>query len=129
MAYTAATPAELKIRYPAFAAVDAAVVEYWLTDSRLTVVDSWIEDDRARAEMALAAHNMAGSGLGTGGGAVADLAGMGVTSFKSASMSVNFAEGTISAANSGGYASTRYGREFQVFLRRNRGGPFLAGCA
>lgn len=129
MPYTAPTAADLQQRYPAFAAVDDAVIEYWLTDARLTVVDSWIEDDRARAEMALAAHHMAGAGLGTGGGAVADLAGMGVTSFKSASMSVSFDEGSISAANGGGYGSTRYGREFMVFLRRNRGGPFLAGCA
>jgi uncharacterized protein YfiM (DUF2279 family) len=123
MAYTAPTAADLKLRFPAFSAVADETVEYWLEDARLIVTDSWIEADRAPAEMALAAHNMEENGLSSAGGAVANLAGMGVESFKSASFSVNFKAGA--GASGGGYASSRYGKAFLAFLRRNRGGPLL----
>ncbi len=72
---------------------------------------------------------MALAGLGTAGGAVGDLASMGVTSFRSASMSVIFDGGKISLETAGGYRSTRYGVEFLTYLARNRGGPRLVGCA
>ena len=129
MAYAAPDADELKTRYPAFAAVADETVEYWLTDARLTVTDGWFEDDRAPAEMALAAHNLALNGFGSSGGAVGDLAAMGVTGFKSASMSVQFADSAVSARASGGYRSTRFGRTFLLYLNRNRGGPFLSGCS
>lgn len=129
MAYVPATPAIFKLRYPAFAGVDDATLQYWIDDARLIVTDSWFDNDRANAEMSLAAHNLTQNGHGTGGGAVGDLAAMGVTSFKSASMSVNFAEGVIASSAAGGYGATKYGKEFQVFLRRNRGGSRLVGCA
>lgn len=128
MPYSQPDAAELKLRYPAFAAVDDATVEYWLTDARLIVTDSWFENDRAPAEMALAAHNMALGGLGTAGGAVGDLAAMGVTSFRSASMSVSFDADSVRRSGNGGYGSTRYGVAFLPYLRRNRGGPFLTSC-
>lgn len=128
MPYVQPTAADLKQRFPAFADVADETVEYWLTDARLIVTDSWIENDRAPAEMALAAHNMALNGLGTAGGAVGDLAAMGVTSFKSASMSVSMDGAAIARTSAGGYRSTRYGADFLVYLNRNRGGPFLAGC-
>lgn len=126
MAYVAPTAADLKQRFPAFASVADVTVEYWLTDARLIVTSDWIEADRAPAEMALAAHNMEENGLSSAGGAVADLASMGVESFKSASFSVNFKSG--GGASAGGYGSTRYGKAFLVYLRRNRGGPSLVGC-
>lgn len=129
MAYTQPTAADLKLRFPAFAAVADETVEYWLTDARLIVTADWIEADRAPAEMALAAHNMVLAGLGTSGGAVGELAAMGVTDFKSASMSVSFDAAAIRSANGGDYGATRYGIAFRTYLRRNRGGPFLAGCS
>lgn len=128
MAYTPATASDLRTRFPAFAAVPDGTVDYWLTDARLIVTEAWSEIDRAPAEMALAAHNLALNGYGAAGGAVGDLAAMGVTSFKSASMSVNFAEGVISASAAGGYSATKYGQAFAVYLRRNTGGPRLVGC-
>lgn len=128
MPYTQPTAATLKQRFPAFSPVLDTTVEYWLTEARLIVTGRWFENDRANAEMALAAHNMALNGYGTAGGAVGDLAAMGVTSFKSASMSVSFDEGVIASGARGGYSATKYGREFQTYLRRNRGGPMLAGC-
>lgn len=124
MAYTVPTAAQLKMRFPAFAAVDDPTVEYWLTDAQAIVKTSWIEADYAPAMMSLAAHNMALQGLGTSGGAVAGLGAMGVTDFKSAAMSVSFDAETIRAKSAGGYSSTVYGNAFAVYLRRNRGGPF-----
>lgn len=130
MAYTQPDAATLKLRFPAFAAVPDETVEYWLADARLIVTDSWIEADRAPAEMALAAHNMAMNGLGTAGGAVGQLAAMGVTDFRSGAMSASFDAETVRAANAGGYEATRYGVAFRAFLRRNKGGPFTVGaCA
>ena len=130
MAYTQPDAAALKLRFPAFAAVDDVVIEYWLEDSRLIVTDSWAEDDRAPGEMELAAHNMAALGFDrTTGDAIGGLAQMGVTSFRSASMSVNFDPTTIQNANSSNYRSTKYGQLFLARLRRNVGGPRLVGCA
>lgn len=129
MAYSEPTASDLKTRYPAFAGVADATVEYWLDDARTIVTESWAEGDRAPAEMALAAHNLAMNGFGTSGGAVGDLAAMGVTSFRSASMSVGFAEATVARRSAGGYGATRYGRQFRVYLKRNRGGARLVGCA
>lgn len=121
--------AEFRIRYPAFAAVADETVQYWLTDSERMITSDWFEADQAPAMCALAAHNLAMSGYGTTGGAVGNLAEMGVTSFKSASMSVNFSDGVIAASAGGGYASTKYGTEFMTYLRRNRGGARLVTCA
>lgn len=121
MAYEAPTPTTLKARYPAFAAVEDATIDYWLTDSLRFVDSSWIEDDRAPAMMALAAHQMALSGIGTQSGAAALPAG--VTRFRSASMDVSVSESAASAAAKGGYGSTRYGLEFQALQRRSFGGP------
>lgn len=129
MAYVVPTASTLKTRYPAFAAVADPTVEYWLTDARLIVTDAWAEIDRANAEMALAAHNLALNGYGTAGGAVGDLAAMGVESFKSASMSVSFNADAVKRTGDGGYSSTRYGVAFLPYLRRNVGGPRLVGCA
>lgn len=122
MAYTAPTAADLKARYSAFAAVADDTVEYWLTDARTVVTSAWIEDDRAKAEMALAAHNMALDGLG-GSAAGGDLAG--VTDFKSASFSVSFDAETVRAAADGTYEATRYGKEYKCYLRRSMGGARL----
>lgn len=70
--------------------------------------------------MAVAAHNMARSGLGVSGAASLPA---GVTSFKSASMSVSVAESAALASARGGYASTSYGLEFLALQRRSFGGP------
>jgi hypothetical protein len=130
MAYTAPDAAALKVRFPAFASVADETVDYWLEDARLTVTDAWDEADRAVAEMLLAAHNMAMQGLGTAGGAVANLAAMGVTDFKSASMSVSFDAASVRTSKGSGYDATTYGQQFKVYLRRNVGGPRLvSACA
>jgi hypothetical protein len=124
MAYSPPSLAELKTRYPAFAATADATIQYWLTDAERFVDTSWAEGDYAPAIMALAAHNMALAGLGSTNGAGAIPAG--VTRFKSASIDVTISEAAAGAQAKGGYAATVYGREFQQLQRRNFGGPRLS---
>lgn len=128
MPYTVPTASDLTDRYPEFSSADEARIEYWITDAQRTVKASWIEDDYQPAILAYAAHRLKIEGLGTSGGDVGELAAMGVTDFKSASMSVSFDAETVRKAGSGEYGSTRYGAEFRVFLRRNNGMSRLVGC-
>lgn len=121
--------AEFLIRYPAFAEVSEAVITYWLKDAEQIVGDFCGSIYRDRAIFALAAHNLALSGYGSSSGGVSGLAGMGVTSFKSASMSVQFSSEVIDQRTSGGYNSTPYGREYLLYRRQSGcyAMPFLAG--
>lgn len=116
MAYTAPTPAQFRARYPAFDALDDAVIQTWL-DEGGTETPTWAEDTRARAVMLYAAHRLAESGQGTGNIAA------GVTSFRSGSFSATV---TDAAASRTGFAATVYGREYMDLMRRNFGGPRLA---
>lgn len=118
MPYTVPTASDLQTRYPAFAAVADATVDYWIADAQRVVATSWAEADYAPGLMALAAHNMALQGLGSAGGAIP----AGVTRFKSGSMEVAFSDAAASAQASGGLGATRYGIEFRTMLRRNSGG-------
>jgi hypothetical protein len=124
MAYEAPEPAELILRYPAFAAVDEAVIQYWLTDAEREVGTTWIEADYAPALMALAAHNMTLAGYGTD--AASTELPSGITSFKSAELSVSFANEVAAANAAGAYAATRYGVEFRRLQRRSKAGPRVA---
>lgn len=124
MAYALPTLADFRMRYPEFDAVPDARVEYWLAH-HAPVTESWDEVDYAEAILTLTAHNIAKSPAQ--GGAVGAVAAMGVTDFKSASMSVSFDAGSVSARAKGGYGSTPYGADFAVYLRRNVGGPRLVG--
>jgi len=118
MAYTKPTPADLRLRYPAFAAASDEVVQYWLTDAERLVTESWDEADYAPGLIALAAHNMARQGLGAGATIPA-----GVTRFKSGSFEASISE----TQARGGFGSTIYGQDYELLRKRNVGGPFLAG--
>lgn len=127
MAYTAPTPATLKMRYPAFADVGDEVIQYWLDDSLRFVDATWIEADRAVAMMAYAAHEMTAAGLEkVPAGQVKVLPG--VTRFKSATMDVAFSDAAASEAASGEFTSSRYGKEYLMLRRRSNGGARLVGC-
>lgn len=114
MAYEAPTIADLKARYPAFDAVDDAIIQYWLDDSARYVDTRWSEADYPVGRILVAAHHMAAMGMG-------DDAALpkGVTDFRSGTFS---ASQTGEAANSSGFAATRYGEEYLSLLRRNIGG-------
>lgn len=126
MAYTPATPAGLKARYAAFAAVSDDTIQYWLTDSLRSVDASWIEGDRAVAEMALAAHNMEGNGVAGISGAIVGIP-AGVERFRSGDMDVSFNGDAIKAQVEGGYGASKYGLEFQALLRKSKGGTRITG--
>ena len=105
-----------KARYPAFASVADATVDYWLSEAAEDCA-SWSESLRARGEMALAAHRMAEIGIVTGAVPA------GVTSFRSGTFSATVSDGVASRT---GYESTVYGREFAQLARNLFGGPRLA---
>jgi hypothetical protein len=122
--------ATLRLRYPAFATVADETIAYWLTDAARIVTADWAVDEEPGL-LALAAHSMAINGAlasgDAGEAALAKVKGMGVTSFRSASFSATVSDAVIAAQAKGGYASTVYGQEFAVMLRRNVGGPRLVG--
>ena len=101
------------MRYPAFAAVPSATIDYWLTDAGRFVDASWSEGDYAPALIAAAAHHMAMNGLGSEAATP-----QGVTSFKSGTFSATV---DASQAAATGWKATRFGQEFLMLTRRNRG--------
>lgn len=83
--------ASLKARYPAFAAVDAATIAYWLTDAD-RYVGAW-GDDRDVGLMSIAARNMVAAKVaGIASSDASGLGGSGVTSFRSGSFSAQITE-------------------------------------
>lgn len=123
MAYTQATAADLKAKFPRFDAVADATVESYLTDARRRVDASWTEDDRATGEMLLAAHYMTLEGLGSGTEAEIAAAGLGdFKSVRSGQFSFTRGEGSDMAA-AGTMKSTSYGRRWLDLAQINRGGP------
>ena len=111
------TLSDFRTRYPVFAGVADATVEYWL-DEGIARVTAWTEADQAKGAMAYAAHRMAEQGLGESAGAP-----QGVTAFKSGTFSASVSE---AAANRTGLHSTIYGREFIQMARRVFAGPRTA---
>jgi hypothetical protein len=118
-------PGHLVLRYPAFAAVPAGTIQYWLTDAERFVGTSWLEGDYAAGLMSLAAHNMVLAGLGTDAESLSGLP-AGLTSMKSGSLSLTFSQEAANARLGGGLASTRYGAEYAILLGANCGGPLVA---
>jgi hypothetical protein len=122
MAYTVPTADELQTRYSAFADVADATVDYWIEDAQRFVDETWTEADYAPALMALAAHNMTLGGIGTDSASLSGLP-AGVTRFKSGSFEASFTDDAANARMSGSFGATRYGQEYLLLLRRNKGGP------
>lgn len=124
MAYTAPTPATMKIRYPAFADVADATLQYWLDDAvRIVGTPSgsdWLEADAPIGLMLYAAHELTKQGIGTSAAGLDIPAG--VTALKSGALSISLSDDAAKASLSGGYDSTQYGREFLDLLKRNRAG-------
>jgi hypothetical protein len=124
-----ATPADLKMRYPAFGNVADDRIQYWLTDADRFVTDAW-GTDADPARLAYAAHKLVLS-KAPGISDDSDLAVLGiptgVTKFKSASMDVQISEAAANRSLASGWDATTYGEEFAVMLARNTGGPMLVG--
>lgn len=116
MAYVAPTAADLKARYPAFAAVADVTVNLWLAEAAIECA-TFIDADRPRAELAYAAHRLAEAGLGAG------VVPAGITSFKSGTFSATVSDAMASRT---GFDATAYGREYTMLRRRSLAGPRLA---
>lgn len=129
MAYVAPTPAEMKTRFPEFAAVSDGRVQAFIDEASRFADDSWIEADRKIAVQFLTAHMMTSEGLLNPAGAPAAGAVSGpITSEKMGDASTSY--GSRSAA--GGYkgadadiASTPYGIRFLAIRGSNFSGPLV----
>lgn len=126
MAFTEPTPADLKTRYPAFADVADATVQTYLDDTATSVDGSWREADYIPAKVAKAAHEMALAGIGARS-EVDGYAAAGLTSVKSGAFDVSFSAAKVARASGGTLDATPYGQAFRRILKRNKGGPRLAG--
>jgi hypothetical protein len=122
--FTAPLPGHLQLRYPAFASVPAATIQFWLTDALRFVKNNWRASDYPVGIMALAAHNMAIQGLVTDGN-TAQIPG-GVDRFKMGPMEFSVTQQAANAKLAGDLTSTRYGVEFQTLRLANTGGPRVA---
>jgi hypothetical protein len=125
MAYTQPTPEIFKIRYPEFAPVSDALVGLIIDEAISQVGETWLEKDRARAQMLLAAHTLTMEGepgRTTTGASTAgtgqikrDKVGDTETEFAGSSASVN--------GDPANYSATEYGRQFLLLMRKNFTGP------
>lgn len=120
MAYTAPTAADLKSRFPAFAAVADATINDALADAARMVDETWTEGDFAAARMLYAAHLMTMDGLGKT--TEAKLQGFSKLSIGPLSIERGTQPGAPGELN-----STSFGRRFIEMRRRNRGGPLVTG--
>ncbi|WP_107341704.1 DUF4054 domain-containing protein [Agrobacterium pusense] len=122
MPYVQPTPATFKARYPEFTPVSDVLIQLMLNEAFDEVGDTWLERDRARAQMLLVAHRLtlegepdrttSGSGSAGIGAIKRDKVGDSETEF----FGVSGSDGSNSAA---GYSLTAYGREFLALLRKN----------
>jgi len=122
----AATPTDLRLRYPAFRGVANDDISYWLDDA-LVYVSGW-GDEAAAGQIEYAAHHMVEVGVPGIAKTDAEQIPAGVTKFKSGTMDVAISEAAANRSLAGGYASTVYGQRFLAMQRRNAGGPYLVGC-
>lgn len=120
MAYTVPTAADLKARYPAFAAVGEPVVDQALLEASNRVDDSWSEKDYPTAIMLYAAHLLALDGLGTS--VEVQLAGFKRVKAGSLELERSDKDGAIGA---GSILSTSYGQRYSELLELNFGGQPL----
>lgn len=123
MPYVPPTATTFKARYPEFAPVSDILVNLVLAEAIDAVGETWLERDRAKAQMYLAAHTLAmegepsrtttGQGTGTTGPVKRFTVGDVTTEFAGAGASSGGATG------GSGYLQTNYGRMYLESLRKN----------
>lgn len=122
MAYVAPTATTFKARYPEFAPVSDALVGMILDEAIVQVGDTWLERDRARAQMLLAAHMLTVEGEPGRTTTGQSSAGTGIMTSRSVGdVSVSFAAPGASLAGSlaGAYSGSSYGIQFATLMRQN----------
>lgn len=121
MSYTAPTAADLKARFPAFAAVADATVTAALTDATRQVDESWIEGDFATGRILYACHLMTMDGLG----ATTEAKLSGFTSLSIGPLKLDRA--STAGVSAGQLESTSFGVRFKELRRANCGGARVTG--
>lgn len=131
MPYVNPTPAQLKTRFPAFAAVDDTVVQGALDEAAARVDQTWREKDFQPAQLLYAAHILTLDGQGAGQEAqFSSLSAAGVQSIKIASLQLTIAKTKEAGASASLLKTTSFGRRFWDLMRLNF--PAVAvtnGCA
>jgi hypothetical protein len=114
MPYTIPTSAQFKARYPAFVAVDDALMDLVIIDAARNVDEGWEELDYQPAILALTAHLLVEDGAT---GRNVESAGV-VTSSKLGDAQDNYS-GLSGFMMNGEYSSTSYGRNFMQLRALN----------
>jgi len=132
MAYSPPTPAQMKARFPKFAAVDESVLQQGLDEAARVVDESWPEGDFAMGRMLYAAHVLTLDGIGAGTEAQLNAEGVGnFQSIKLGSLSLSqFDKSDASRTGNAfldGLNSTTYGQRFLAIAARFAGGPLVTG--
>ena len=113
------TPSDLITRFPAFAAVDPAVLAVALTEAGTRVDTTWTNGDAPLGLMLYAAHVLTLDGQGTGAEAALGAAGaLGVSTLRAGSLHLERAAPADKATSM--LAETTYGRRFLALLKVNQ---------
>lgn len=132
MAYDLPTPADLKLHFPAFAAVTDPVVQYNIDSAARSVDESWTEGDYTRAVELFACHLMTLAGLGTGADAQANAQGLaGFSMIRSGQLTLQraVASGSSDDGVPPQYSGSVYGRQFWWLMAQNRPRATVTGGA
>lgn len=121
MAEVTITSADLKARYPEFAAVDDFYVGAVLAEAALSVDESWIASTRIPATLALAAHMMSleGEPARTANGGSVVTAEVKRVKVGDVETEFNVAASTSGAGGADDYGSSLYGVTFLRYRRRS----------
>lgn len=122
MAYVPPTAESFKLRYPEFAPVSDALITLVLNEAIDQVGETWLERDRARAQMLLAAHTLTLEGEPARTTTGKSSAGTGaIKRRKVGDVEVEFATpgGSSGGSVGNGFASTTYGIEYMRLMRLN----------
>lgn len=125
MAYVEPTPETFKARFPEFSSVSDTLVGLILDEAIAQVGPSWVERDRAPAQMYLAAHmlTLEGEPERSASGASTALTGP-VKRIREGDVETEFAgTGNANGKDVSGFSATPYGKAYARLLRANFGGP------
>lgn len=130
MPYVTPTVETFKVRFPEFAPVNDALVGMVLNEAIDAVGETWLERDRAIAQMYLAAHKLAmmgepqrTTGIGVGNSPTTGA----VKRRKVGDVETEFAGVSSGGSGSsyGGFGGTSYGLEYWRLLKMNFPSPMV----
>jgi hypothetical protein len=126
MAYVEPIVADLKARFPEFNAVDVATLAAVLDEAIDYVGDDWLESDRVRAQLYLAAHILASEGEPARSASGKGIASTGVVRRKRVGpIDVEYVHAGDGGDSGIPLSSTVYGQRFLVLLAQNVGGAYV----